>query len=331
MNKTINFKLINISLIAIICYFGYQARDLWFLILNKFIEIISPILFGFIIAYLLYPFLIKLKKYKINKYLATFIIVCLIIISLFILLINLIPLLKEQIINIVGSLIYFTKEVSLKININVLDKIMNFFNSIIFDVGYLSIEIYKKSINLLTNIIIIFSSSIYFLLDMDKIRIKLKQFLIKKNIKIYNYLLVLDKELQNYTRGMITIIIISFFEYTILYSILGHKDALLLGVLSGLSNLIPSFGGIIVIIIAFITSYITNHKLGLMILFITFIFSMIDSYIINPFVYKKSNKLHPLIMILSVFIGSILFGPIGFLISLPITIIIITTYKYYKK
>ena len=61
------------------------------------------------------------------------------------------------------------------------------------------------------------------------------------------------------------------------------------------------------------------------------IFSSIDGYVINPLVYGKTNQVHPLIVISSVFVGGILFGIIGIVIALPLSILIIATLKYFKK
>ena len=57
----------------------------------------------------------------------------------------------------------------------------------------------------------------------------------------------------------------------------------------------------------------------------------IDGYIIGPKVYGKTNQLHPLINIFAVFAGGILGGFWGIVISLPITIILIATYKFFKE
>ena len=60
------------------------------------------------------------------------------------------------------------------------------------------------------------------------------------------------------------------------------------------------------------------------------VFSAVDGYIINPFVYGNSNKVHPLVVIISVFAGGALFGVLGIVISLPVAIIAIATFKYFK-
>ena len=45
----------------------------------------------------------------------------------------------------------------------------------------------------------------------------------------------------------------------------------------------------------------------------------------------KTNQVHPIITILSVFIGGALFGITGIILSLPLAIIMVTTYKYFKE
>ena len=62
-----------------------------------------------------------------------------------------------------------------------------------------------------------------------------------------------------------------------------------------------------------------------------FVLSILDGYVINPLVYGKTNKLHPLIIIITLLLGSVLFGFMGILLAFPLTIIIITTYNYYTK
>ena len=65
---------------------------------------------------------------------------------------------------------------------------------------------------------------------------------------------------------------------------------------------------------------------------ITFgILSSLDSYVINPTVYGKTNSIHPLITIIALFAGGIIFGITGVFISFPLAIFMVTTYKYFKE
>ena len=166
---------------------------------------------------------------------------------------------------------------------------------------------------------------------MDNIRIWIKKKLKRKSKKMYQYIRTLDQEMKNYLSGFIKIIFISFFEYSLAFLIIRHPNALLLGTLAAVANLIPYFGGIITNIIAAVTAFVINPLLFIKTLVVFFILSAIDGYLINPLVYGKTNKVHPIVVILSVFAGGILFGTIGIVISLPLAIIIIATYKFFEE
>ena len=99
-----------------------------------------------------------------------------------------------------------------------------------------------------------------------------------------------------------------------------------------MGNLIPYFGGMIVNVVAAITAFVAVPFPSIFIKTCVafFALSAVDGYVINPAIYGKTNKVHPLVVILSVFAGGILFGFIGVMLSLPLAIIVITTYKYYK-
>ena len=60
------------------------------------------------------------------------------------------------------------------------------------------------------------------------------------------------------------------------------------------------------------------------------IFSAVDGYVINPLVYGRTNKLHPILIIISVFAGGVLFGILGIIVSLPVMIVLVATYKFFK-
>lgn len=57
------------------------------------------------------------------------------------------------------------------------------------------------------------------------------------------YLKELDSEMSKYIMGMGLNIILQMIEYTIAFLIIGHPNYLILGILSGVSAIIPWFGG----------------------------------------------------------------------------------------
>lgn len=332
----LNYKLLNCALIMVIVFLLYKTGGLWIGIVGKVFDIILPFIIAFVIAYALHPIVKYLQENKIPKSLAIFLVV---IFTLFIILvfgIIVIPLLFGQLGSLFNGISTFLNEISFDVNIAGLKDTLNTsFNNIISSFGsYISegaINAIGGSISLLSKIFIAFAASIYILVDMDKIRSGFKKFLKRKSKKMYKYVSILDEEMHNYLSGFVRIIIISLFEYTIAYTIIGHPNAMLLGCLAMVAQLIPYFGGIINNIIAAITAFVISPALFIKTIIVFAILSTIDGNVISPLVYGKTNKIHPLVVIISVFAGGVLFGIVGIIISLPLAIIIISTFRYFKE
>lgn len=338
IKNKIDFKLINCALIMLIIFLLYLTGNLWMGILGKIWSVVLPFLIGFVIAYALYPFLKFLMNSHVPKGLGIFIIIITVvaIISLFGILVF--PLLFGQLSSLFTSIINFFKEISFDYNLDFgtfQKTLSDSFNSIIVNLGkYVSngaINVIGVSISYLSTAFIAFSSSMYFLSDMDRIRKEFKRYLKRKSKKIYRYIVLVDREMRSYLTGFIRIMLISAVEYSLVYTLIGHPNAILLGFLAMIASLIPYFGGILNNIVAAITAFVISPALFVKTIIAFVILSAIDGYVINPIVYGKTNEVHPIIVIMSVFAGGALFGIIGIVISLPLAIIIITTLKFFKE
>ncbi len=312
MNK-LDFKLINICLVSIIFYFICKTSSYWLWFINRCIDIVLPIFLGFFLAYTLNPFLEYLERYKIKRFMGVIMLI-IILIMVFIVLFCFLASTYKQFLSCITYMISIIKNLSFDSSLSL--KLIKFVD---------------KSIDLLSSIVIVIVSCFYFLVDFENIKTFIKKYVYKKSKIIFNYLKIIDCELFKYIKGFLTISLISFIEYTIIYLLLSHPYALLLGILSSLSNFIPFFGGMIVQVFAVFISLGLDQTLGIKVLILTIIFGFIDAYLINPWVYGKSNKIHPLITILSVFIFGSLFGFVGIIISLPVSIVIMTGLKYFHK
>ncbi len=123
------------------------------------------------------------------------------------------------------------------------------------------------------------------------------------------------------------------------YYILGIKNALPLGLISGLGHLVPYFGpfigGIPAIIISVI-QYGNFSQVPFIILLILIVYA-VDNGVVQPFVFAKSVDMHPVVIILLILIGSQLMGVIGMLLVIPFATVVRTAakeiyfaYKNYK-
>ena len=337
MKDKINFKLVNIALIAITIFFLYSTGKLWTGIIHKIFQIALPFIVAFVIAYALYPFLKYLENRKVPKGMAIFIIVALFL-GLFAFTIFLVvPLLFNQTVSLFKSSISYVKDLSKTSKYDlgpIQDALTNGLNDIVVNVGkYISngaINLINVSISLLTKLFLCFTAAIYFLIDMEKIRKETKKYLKRKSKKTYKYVKTLDEEMKKYLSGFVKIMFISLFEYSIFYTIIGHPNAILLGFLAMIMQLIPYFGGMITNVVAAITAMVVSPALFIRTVITFCILSVIDGNVIGPLVYGKTNNVKPVVVIMSITAGGILFGIKGIVAAFPIALILIATYKFYK-
>lgn len=337
LKNKVDYKLINLSLIVFVGFLLFQTRNFWIDIVLTAWSIIMPFLLAFAMAYAFYPLLRYLQTKKIPKGFGVAIIVILILGMLAITVSLVIPLIFNQLSSLFSGIITFVTDISKHYDLNLgplQESLTTTFNDIITSVGTYAkdgaISAINQSISVLSIAIISFSSAIYFLIDMDKIRQYIKKYIKKRSHKTFNYLKALDKEMNNYLIGFLKIVIISMFEYYLVFLIIGHPNALLLGFLAAVMSFIPYFGGMFVNVVASITAFVISPALFIRTVIAFFVISMFDSYLIGPKVYGKTNNVHPLIVIISVFAGGILFGIMGVVISLPVALTIITTYKFFE-
>ncbi len=336
MNKNqINYKLLNILLVILIVCLLYWVSDLWIGIVSKIINVIFPFILAFAVAYALYPYQKKLENVGFPKWLSIAVIYFIIAGLLIMLLILVVPLLYDQIVLFLSNISAVITDISSKfeLDLGVLQStISNISSDILKNVGtYISdgaINVVNSSINIVTSLVIVAIVSVYFLFDMNKIRNYVKK---KLKNRSYKYIARLDNEINNYFTGLIGNMLIQCIEYTVIFGLIGHPNYLILGILAGITNIIPFFGAFIVNVTALIIASVVSTKLFILTLIVCIVCPNIDSYIISPKIYGKTNQLHPLVNIFAVFAGGILGGIWGIILSLPIAIIVIATYKFFKE
>lgn len=334
----INYKLINACLLALIIFLLYRTSGLWIDIVKYIFKLLAPFLLAFIVAYALNPLVRFMKKKGIPKIVSVILIIILIIAMIVVLLVVFVPLLFNQLTNLFGEIITFIKHISDKYNIdmvNIEQALMTTFNSILTDLGkYISggaINFVSVVLNYFTLFLVFISSTIYLLIDMDNIRKRIGKIIKFINQKTYKLIQIIDEEMVKYFNSFLKIMFITLIEYTVCFLVIGHPNFLLLGFLAAVASFIPYFGGMAVNVIAAVTAFVINFNLFIRTIVLFCILSMVDSYVINPIVYGKSNKIPPFATIFAVFAGGIVFGMLGIIISMPVTIIIFTVYRFFKE
>ena len=194
--------------------------------------------------------------------------------------------------------------------------ISDLLNNIISTLGSFSIGIF----------IVIFIS--FFLLKDYELILEKFKLLIPHNLvsKVYDSLADINKLLSRYFFALIIQILILFIIYLITLSIVGVSNIFIIAFLCALLNLIPYLGPIIswfLLIILTTTNFIEMDFSSVIlpkVLYISIGFiiaQLIDNFVIQPFIFPKSVKSHPLEIFLVILIFGTIFGITGLIIAIP--------------
>ena len=309
-------KLIKVLLICLIILTIYKMYPIWEVVENKIFNPLFPFFISFILSYFLYPLKCFFKKRFGNIISMIFIILIIILIILFISII-IIPLIYKESNFLINTLIYIVKNISVKYNIN----LGNISNKLVERIDF------KSSYTTFINFFITICLTIYILFDMEKIRKAINNLF--KNKKYYSIIVESDKKIKIYLKSTLIISLITFFEYLFFYMIIKHDNFLQLAFLASILNIIPYFGGMIFCLIALLSTHSRVMLIKTVIVIISC--SILDSYIINPIVFKKSNGISPILSIIGITFFSTLFGFLGIILSIPFLIVLKEIYSYLKK
>jgi len=177
----------------------------------------------------------------------------------------------------------------------------------------------------LVNLLIIPFITYFILVEGD---IGIKKFVEKIPNKYFemslNIMDKLQRELVSYLRGLIVECSIVGALSMIGFMIIGVPYAVIIGILTGIANLVPYLGFISGASVAIIASLIQtgDFRLILPIAILTAVVRLIDDLILQPVCFGRSLNMHPVAVVLTLIIGHQLMGIAGMIISIPIATIL---------
>lgn len=325
---------------------------LLFFFIKKISTVLTPFIIGYIIAYIFSPYCIRMQhKFKIGKNLASGMIVILIQVILILILIIGIPLLYNQIID----LIHLTPKITAFFEAKFLPKIPSFLAEIyvdmIKDIGVNKMfnvsqilkdgDIISKAytsgvvvINIISTFFLAPILSFYMLRDWGKIHktcLNLVPVHFKQDFEIIVH--EIRKKVSAYISGEMLVIFILTMMYGIGLLFSGLKFGFFIGMLTAIFSIIPYIGFSICFISALLIAFATNMSYTeISIISGIFLFvQVIESNYIIPKLVGKKVELHPLWIIFGLLAGGSILGFLGLVLAIPLTTIISVLIKHYVK
>ena len=174
----------------------------------------------------------------------------------------------------------------------------------------------------------------YILADLPKIRQRfLMLFAHRYRDQVESYLKSADAVIGLYLRGTITIALMQGIIIATIFSIVGIKYALMLGVIAAIFDLIPYFGLIITMVLAVIVAMFSDPPVLPKVLFSLLSIEslrLFETMYLSPRIVGSKVGLHPLLVIFSILVFFYFLGFLGLLIAVPATALMITFIKEWE-
>ena len=300
------------------------------------LKIVSPLFIGIVVAWLLEPLVKFLKNHKFNRTFATSLVYIALILLIVLIISSLIPLLSEQINEIVKSIPSISSQIQNWIN-DVFSKIGNIDG---IDISSLKSELFVKleeiGSNLtssLPHITVTFVSSVfsglgslvigfiigfYLLMSFDNINDAISSLIPEKNRDDFRGLAnEVNTSLRKYVQGTLICASFVFLLSTIGFAIAGLKAPVLFGLFCGVTNIIPYIGPYLGGAPAVLVGFSQGPIVGIISLISIVIAQFLESNILNPIVMSKTMKLHPVTIIIGLLVFGHFWGMIGMLLATP--------------
>ena len=308
-------------------------------------SVFYPFIYAGVIAYLLRPIVERLVAMGLPRLMAVLLTYVLVFAVLALLLEFIVPVIIQQIMAFVNHfpaysravVTYFNLARSRYLRINLpggSTRIINQLASNLRDRGLAlfqglpeaSIGIFGGLLNLILAPVIAF----YVLKDLPVIRATLLELFPERHRD--NVAVVLhqvDFVLGGFLRGQALVSLVVALTTGLALWIAGINFPLLLGLLTGMLNIIPYFGPIAGGAAAATVALFQSPMKALIVIVIMFVVQQLDGMIISPVIMKHAVDLHPTVIIFSLLLGGAVFGFVGLLVAIPVAAVVKALVMYF--
>jgi len=303
-------------------YFLYLVRD-----------VVLVVLFAILTAAALSPAIVRLQRY-LSRTAAVIIVYAVVLLGGLALLMLLLPLFFSEVKEFLQNWPDYSKH--LDVSLSSLQAYLNtfgvefqkdqFFQSIEGNIAGLLSNIVTATVGLFQSFIHLvgfFFLALYLSLEEKGIE---KFFLLltpkEYHAQALSIAMRMQSKVSQWLFGQVLLMVIAFAMYYIGLTLLGIPYALAIAFFGGVMEILPYIGPVIAAIPAIIVGVLVSPVLGASALLFYVIAHQVEAHIVAPQVMKHSAGLNPVALIIAILIGAQLAGPLGIILSVPITMML---------
>lgn len=314
--------------------------------------ILTPFLFGALIAYICNPLVKRLERYRIPHLMAV-ILVLVLVIGIFVALIGvMVPILETQIALLIERMPDYIDNLRSKIEpwlYNQFGVVLNLDREhlrAIFTENWRSAGGFAQRmlpslktgglalINFFVNLVLVPVVLFYVLRDWDRLLAKLDELVpLRWRDTVHMLARQIDDLLGAFFRGQLSIMVLMAIFYILTLWAIGLDLAFPIGVISGLLTFVPFLGvftGVALATLAGLMQF--GSLLDLLPIWAIFIIAQpLEGYVFTPWLVGDKIGLHPVMVIFAVLAFGALFGFFGVLLALPASAVLLVLLRYFRQ
>jgi putative permease len=298
-------------------------------------KLLTPVFVSIVFAYLLQGMVSRLEKWKFSHILAVNLVFVLFFSALIFAAFILLPLLWEQLSSLVNDLpqkikrlevyvVSISQEYPTYISKEQLQHWIATFQSDFSRLGNWALSFSLSTISgvmmLVVYLVLVPLMVYFFVKDREDILQWFSSFLPHKRQLVKHVWEEVNNQIANYIRAKILEMLLVCIAATVSFLLFGLNYAILLGVIVGLSVLIPYVGVVIVTLPVLIVGYLQwgfdVHFAYLSIVYA--IIMVVDGNVLAPLLFSGTMKIHPVAVIIAILIFGALWGFWGIFFAVPL-------------
>ncbi len=127
--------------------------------------------------------------------------------------------------------------------------------------------------------------------------------------------------------GQLILMLVVFVATTVGLYLVGAPSPLALGLIAGILEFIPFAGPIIAIVPALIVAYSEGWDMVLSVIVVYVVVQQLESNFLVPVVQQRTVRLPAVVALFAVLVCAILFGVLGVLLAVPISVVVLVAVK----
>lgn len=319
-----------------------------FLVLFVLGQVLAPVLTGLVLAFLLQGLVKRLMRWRVPEPVAVYLTFVLFVGGLIALMVVVVPLVWQQLRAMVEALPQVmnrlrdvTRDLAERFpDLVTQAQVDQWIASTTNHVGNLSGTVLENLVanlpsvvGLLIYLVLVPISVFFFLKDRAGLMAGFRSLLPKDRLMLTQVGTEMNRQLANYVRGKFIEILIVGATTFVVFTLMGLNYAALLGVIVGLSVLIPFVGAAVatfpVALVALIQFGWTWDAAWVLIAY--GILQALDGNVLVPLLFSEANDLHPITIILAILVFGGLWGFWGVFFAIPLATLVKAIYNAWPR